>query len=676
MNTNRDASSYTERMMARAVQIDRMNRQNSINKRLMKVKKPTGYNFSELIQVNSQTAFLPSPPFSSIQPPPTIPPSPRIISIVYNNSTNTINLEMPKNDSGSPVIEYILYSYSGESIINVYSTGISLSYNIPGLMKGMTYTFTAIARNSVGDSLESNKYILSIPPTMPNPPSISSAMPGNAKVTIALTVPTDDGGSPLLKYIIYSYSGETIIKTTVVDPSSSYDISGLINGISYKFTAVARNAVGDSLESVKVGPIIPATIPDRPTNVNITNVTNTSLSFTFDPPLNDGGKPITNYYYSLNFGALVAFSPPIISGPITINNIPQSTSYNIYLYAYNEIGIGQESIQVSFKLRPSAPTLIYSLSDINAVYIYITQQTSVDPILYYEYSLDNGSPYIALNPSDNISPIKISGLTNGLLYNISLRAVNIFGFGVSSDRIQAMATLSTQNIHPDLYYDPNDPNCYSGSGSYINNLVPDNITIIGTKGSSVGFYNDSSISRKVFDFSGNDGINNIILFGELELPYILTITAWIYPREKTINTMNTLFGNTKGAIGTSGLKFQYDNSGQIMRMDGASDISYKLHDSVSNIIKYNEWQHISYVFDKYNRKICMFWNGRPVDINITSDIITSNDINMLGNFSIGGCIDGSFNMNAKLGFIKIYSYNLNAGDIYVDYISSKSNFIK
>jgi hypothetical protein len=509
MNTNRDGSSYTDRMMARAVQIDRMNRQNSINKRLLKVNKPTGYTFSSLIQVNPQTAFLPSPPFI--------------------NLTHEIQVQTPR-------------------VVSLIRT--------------------------------------------PDPPSISIVIPGNQQATIHLIAPENDGGSPILEYIIYAYSGETLINVVSTGLSLSYTMTRLINGQSYNFIVIAKNYIGVSLKSNRSDNIIPT-----------------------HPP---------------------AYPP-----------------------AY-----------------PPAPTLIYSLSDISAVYIYFTQQTNAYPILYYEYSLDNGSSYIALNASDNISPIKISDLTNGIWYNVSLRAVNIFGFGVSSDIIQARASSLSMGINAVMQYDPNDPNCYSGSGTDINNVSPDNTPIIGTKGSSVGFYNDSSISRKVFDFSGNDGINNIILFDELELPYILTITAWIYPREKTINTMNTLFGNTKGTIGILGLKFQYDNSGQIMRMDGASDISYKLHDSVPNIIKYNEWQHVSYVFDKYNRKICMFWNGRPVDINITSDIITSNDINMIGNFSIGGCIDGRFNMNAKLGFIKIYSYNLNAGDIYAEYMASRPDFIK
>ena len=49
------------------------------------------------------------------------------------------------------------------------------------------------------------------------------------------------------------------------------------------------------------------------------------------------------------------------------------------------------------------------------------------PISNYQYSLDEGWSWLALNPAITCSPATISGLTNGVKYSIELRAVNSIG---------------------------------------------------------------------------------------------------------------------------------------------------------------------------------------------------------------------------------------------------------
>ena len=49
------------------------------------------------------------------------------------------------------------------------------------------------------------------------------------------------------------------------------------------------------------------------------------------------------------------------------------------------------------------------------------------PISNYQYSLDEGWSWLALNPAITGSPATISGLTNGVKYSIELRAVNSIG---------------------------------------------------------------------------------------------------------------------------------------------------------------------------------------------------------------------------------------------------------
>lgn len=61
----------------------------------------------------------------------------------------------------------------------------------------------------------------------------------------------------------------------------------------------------------------------------------------------DGGSPITNYMYSLNGSAYVAFSPAQTSSPVTISGLPDSTTYSIRLKAVNAVGTSSASSSVT-----------------------------------------------------------------------------------------------------------------------------------------------------------------------------------------------------------------------------------------------------------------------------------------------------------------------------------------
>jgi large repetitive protein len=58
------------------------------------------------------------------------------------------------------------------------------------------------------------------------------------------------------------------------------------------------------------------------------------------------------------------------------------------------------------------------------------------PITNYEYSLDGGQTWIALNPAQTTSPVRITGLDNGTEYTIILRAINENGAGAASESVK------------------------------------------------------------------------------------------------------------------------------------------------------------------------------------------------------------------------------------------------
>jgi len=90
--------------------------------------------------------------------------------------------------------------------------------------------------------------------------------PGNGQASVTWSAPANTGGDPITGYTV-----------TVVEPappsrrtSPSATVTGLTNGNSYTFTVTATTIAGIGAASSPSSAIIPATVPDAPTNVMAT----------------------------------------------------------------------------------------------------------------------------------------------------------------------------------------------------------------------------------------------------------------------------------------------------------------------------------------------------------------------------------------------------------------------
>jgi hypothetical protein len=157
------------------------------------------------------------------------------------------------------------------------------------------------------------------------------------------------------------------------------------------------------------------------------------------------------------------------------------------------------------------------------------------------------------------------------------------------------------------------------------------------------------------------------------MPSTMTVCAWVYVREK--GTINGLFTNAVGGFGPDGFKFQWNTFQQNTRVITFQTGNGTDGDEVStipNIINYNAWQNISYVFDQINRTILFFYNGEPVTIATSGMPVAG--VNLTAPFSIGGYVDGIFTMNAKLGSIKVFDTLLDATQILNEFNDTKARF--
>ncbi len=157
-------------------------------------------------------------------------------------------------------------SVSGVPALFVYEAGELLADGSPAAGCRIAYplhTNTAVDLTADGWALFDNAVTWAadgcetVPPvpTVPDPPTGVSAVAGDGEATVSWVAPVDDGGSPLTGFTVTSDPGA--ISVSVGAGSSSALVSGLTNGVSYTFTVVASNALGDSAPSAPSNPVVP-----------------------------------------------------------------------------------------------------------------------------------------------------------------------------------------------------------------------------------------------------------------------------------------------------------------------------------------------------------------------------------------------------------------------------------
>ena len=91
----------------------------------------------------------------------------------------------------------------------------------------------------------------------PDPPTIGSAVAGNANATITFIPPANSGTSPIISYTILAYPNYPVVTGSCIAPCSSITVSGLSNGSAITFAVAATNSVGTGLPSAYSNYVIP-----------------------------------------------------------------------------------------------------------------------------------------------------------------------------------------------------------------------------------------------------------------------------------------------------------------------------------------------------------------------------------------------------------------------------------
>jgi large repetitive protein len=252
----------------------------------------TSYTFTTT--ATNATGTTSSSPASTAVKPIAKPDAPSSVIATASNGAATVSFTAPANSAESAPTKYtVTSSPAGGSCELIAPFPNPLACNITGLTNGTAYTFTVVAENALFTSDASTASLAATPKTLPGAPGISAASSTPGTATITVTAPASNGGSAITGYTITSAPGGFTCTVAADANPLACDISTLVNGTSYTFTAVATNIVGNSLASSATTALIPQGAASAPTTISAT-AGDTKATVTFSGAVTNGST-ITGY---------------------------------------------------------------------------------------------------------------------------------------------------------------------------------------------------------------------------------------------------------------------------------------------------------------------------------------------------------------------------------------------
>jgi titin len=286
----------------------------------------------------------------------------------------------PGGDNGAAITNYA-YQINGGRWFNLSPASTASSLVITGLSNGETYSVSLRGINAKGMGANSAP----VTATLPRPKLI--ILTGDGK-TIDLNITPESGSScsiataaltpaPALEANVklayanmFNFSlencnaGETVaVAITLSEDPPADGIAHKYQGGQWRVIAGAT-IIGKTISynltdngpldadptsgkiSDPVAVAVPTGLPGRPEGLSVTAGNgNAVIAFTAG---DDGGKPITNYQYSIDGVTFVALDPAAAVSPVTVPGLTNGKAYSLTLKALNENGAGPPSDEVSF----------------------------------------------------------------------------------------------------------------------------------------------------------------------------------------------------------------------------------------------------------------------------------------------------------------------------------------
>ncbi|XP_057691708.1 titin-like [Corythoichthys intestinalis] len=209
----------------------------------------------------------------------------------------------PQYSGGCQISNYVVDKRDAASTIwqTVSATVARTSIKITRLTQGTEYHFRVAAENRYGKSsfIESEPVVAQYPfkvPSSPNNISVISA--SKSTMVITWSPASSDGGSPIIGYHIECKDQSSILWTKLNRSpvtENRFKVTSIEEGLIYEFRVYAENIAGVGPCSKASEPVVARDQCEPPHNLTITNITNSSVSLSWEKPQYDGGAKITSF---------------------------------------------------------------------------------------------------------------------------------------------------------------------------------------------------------------------------------------------------------------------------------------------------------------------------------------------------------------------------------------------
>ena len=367
----------------------------------------------------------PSLPSASVVPAPVpdVPPQP---TVSPHDSSIVVTFTAPP-DNGTPIAGYTATCVSSDGGVPVARTGTTSPITVTGLSNSHAYTCTVTATSATGTGPPSPPSLPVVPTTVPAPPILRAAGPGDGAAVVSFT-PSNSGGVNA-NFKVACTSSNSGAPGLASGPKSPITVPGLSNGKIYTCAVRAHERAGHQRP---VGHL--ACVHRRHTRharhharrVGTRDRVARPLNVTFNPG-NVNGSPISEYRATCRQDATgTATAGTGLSSPILVTNLLTGHGYSCSVVATNARGTSAASNSVHATVgTPSVPPVTRVLKIRNGVVMsFVAPAGNGAEIDYYQAhcaSSNGGAPSSTLQL---VSPIVADNLTTGRTYTCTLAAVN------------------------------------------------------------------------------------------------------------------------------------------------------------------------------------------------------------------------------------------------------------